>query len=88
MSKVAVKIAVWEYERGWGSKIDDWMVCQSVEDALNFKQEFNSKNTESSAPDWYMICKDEPVAIDLTDKQMELFKENNRVWLSALKKIK
>lgn len=29
----AVKIAVMEYERGWGSKIDDWMVCLSVEDA-------------------------------------------------------
>lgn len=87
MSKVAVKIAVWEFERGWGSKIDDWMVCQSVEDALKFKQEFNSKNTEDSAPDWYMICRDEPVAIDLTDKQYDELVKQNRTWLSYLKTI-
>lgn len=51
---IAVKVAVWEYERGWGSKVDDYMVCLSVEDAN---------------ADWYMVAEGEPTAIDLTPKQ-------------------
>ena len=80
----AVKIAVLEYERGWGSKIDDWMVCESVKDALEFKQEFNAKNTEKTAPDWYMVCDGEPKQIDLNDKQFEVLKSNGKQWLSFL----
>lgn len=84
--KTVVKIAVWEYERGWGSKIDDWMVCEDIDDALAFKREFNSKNTEQSVPDWYMVVKDHPVAMSITEKQYDkLINNNGRLWLSDLK---
>lgn len=83
----AVKIAVYEYERGWGNRIDDWMVCISVKDALNFKKDFNSKNVEENVPDWYMVCKDEPEPIDLNDAQFELLKNKGNLWLSSLKLI-
>ena len=85
MGNLAVKIAVYEYERGWGSKLDDWMVCLTVEDVEDFKEEFNSYNTEKTAPDWYMIAEGEPEPIDLNDAQYAILKSEGRVWLSTIK---
>lgn len=45
---VAIKIPVIESERGYGSKVDDYMICKSVEDANAFIEEFNSKNNEAT----------------------------------------
>ena len=84
MTKLAVKIAVLESEKGWGSKIDDWMVCLNIEDALLFKSEFNAENDLEQTPDWYMMVIDEPVAINLTDGQYEYLLKENRVWLSDM----
>lgn len=88
MSNLAVKIAVIESEAGWGRKVDDWMVCQSIEDAYDFRAEFNSKNTGESTPSWYMQVEGEPEAISLSDKQFNLLKSESRVWLSVLNKLK
>ena len=79
MSNLAVKIAMIESEAGWGRKIDDWMVCLSVEDAKTFKKEFNSKNKSSSTPNWYMQVEDGPEPIDLTDKQFSKLQKDKRV---------
>ena len=69
--KAAVKVPVWEFERGWGSKIDDWMICLSVDDAKKFVAEFNAKNRETKVPDWYMVADAEAIKpIDLTAAQM------------------
>jgi len=85
---LAVKIAVVESEAGWGRKIDDWMVCKSVEDAELFRTEFNSKNTSKSVPDWYMQVEGNAVPIDLTDEQMEKLNnsKDQRIWLSQINK--
>jgi hypothetical protein len=88
MGNLAVKIAVIESEAGWGRKVDDWMVCLSMEDATAFEHEFNSQNTAKTAPDWYMQTEGSPKPIDLTDKQMKYLKKNHRVWLSELDNIK
>lgn len=87
MSNTAVKIAVIESEAGWGRKIDDYMVCLTVEDAKAFETEFNSKNTETSTPDWYMQVEGSPEPVTLSDKQFEELKKENRVWWSSLRKI-
>jgi hypothetical protein len=87
MSNLAVKIAVIESELGWGSKIDDWMVCLSITDAKAFTQEFNSKNTDATAPNWYMIAEGDPIPIELNDKQYEKLKAEKRVWLKALNSL-
>lgn len=85
--KTAVKVPVWEHERGWGSKIDDYMVCLSVADAHKFAEEFNAKNTEEKVPDWYMRAEVATYPIDLEDKQYNKIKsqKNKRMWLSGLK---
>ena len=33
-NKLAVKVAVIESESGWGSRVDDYMVCLSNDDAI------------------------------------------------------
>ena len=84
----AIKIAVIESERGWGSKIDDYMVCLDVDDAKAFAQEFNSYNISETTPDWYMVVESEPTVIELNDKQYEALLHYKRIWLSGLKNIK
>lgn len=84
MSNLAVKIAVIESEKDWGRKIDEWMVCLSIDDA----KEFNSKNIEEKTPDWYMAAEGEPEPIQLSNEQFDKLKIEKREWLSVLKKIK
>ncbi len=88
MSNLAVKIAIIESESGWGRKVDDWMVCQSIEDANEFRIEFNSKNTEESTPNWYMQVEGKPETISLNEEQFSLLKSEGRVWLSTINKLK
>jgi len=72
MEKItAYKIAVIESEVGWGSKIDDWMVCLTTVDALQFKKEFNSVNTDAVTPKWYMYADGEPETVELNNTQLE-----------------
>lgn len=89
MTYIGIKIPVIESERGWGSKVDDYMVCKSVEDALDFMKEFNSKNNENTTPDWYMYCSNNPEPINLSKEQYVKMEEseNSRNWLSSLEKI-
>lgn len=84
---IAIKIAVIESEAGWGRKVDDWMVCLTIEDANAFKIGFNSKNTSSVTPDWYMQAEGEPIPIELTDIQFKKLQEEKRMWLSNLNKF-
>lgn len=88
MKHLALKVPVWEYERGWGSKIDDFMVCLSKEDATEFVKEFNAENKETSVPDWYMVASTEFTPIDLTDSEIKAIKKqkDKRMWLNALRK--
>ncbi len=89
MAKLAVKVTVIESERGWGSKVDDHMVCLSTEDANEFITRFNSKNNFPTVPDWYMYAESEIEPIDLTDAQYTLLEssEEKRMWLSSLNRI-
>ena len=61
------RVQVWEYERGWGSRPDFHEDFDDKEDAIKWRDEFNSKNTEAVVPDWYMVAKD-PVLVDRNAK--------------------
>lgn len=87
MSNQGFKIPVFEYEKGWGSKLDDWMVCLTEEDCHAFKKEFNSKNNEPITPDWYMIVQGNPVQLQLNAVEYSALLSNKRVWLSAFTRI-
>ena len=51
------KVYIWEFERGWGSKIDEVKEFPTREEAEAFAKEFNSANTSPTVPDWYMVAK-------------------------------
>lgn len=53
---VAHRVNILEYERGWGSRIDEVKYFDNEPEARAFVVKFNSKNTASTAPDWYMIA--------------------------------
>lgn len=50
------KVLLWEYERGWGSRLDDTLYFNTKEEALAYAAKFNAKNTAATAPDWYMVA--------------------------------
>ena len=81
------KVPVVESEKGWGRKIDDYMLCLSMEDAMAFTKEFNSQNTAKNTPDWYMQVEDLPDTFEVSDYRLSVIKEqpNGRMWLSSLK---
>ena len=45
-----------EYERGWGSRVDEVKYFPSEKEAKQFTEKFNSQNTAATAPDWYMVA--------------------------------
>lgn len=49
----AYRVDLIEYERGWGSKLDETLYFDNEAEA---RKDFNSKNTDLLAPDWYMIA--------------------------------
>jgi hypothetical protein len=53
---VAYQVDLMEYERGWGSKVDETVYFDNEDEALKYCDEFNSKNTAPTAPDWYMVA--------------------------------
>lgn len=55
-STVKHRVDIIETERGWGSKIDRIEYFDSKADAEEFVKEFNSKNTDTLVPDWYMYA--------------------------------
>lgn len=52
--KEIYKVQITEYERGWGSKVDEILYFDNEKEAKDFASEYNSRNTSSTAPDWYM----------------------------------
>lgn len=53
---VGYRVDLIEYERGWGSKIDETLYFDNEQEAREYVREFNSKNTATEVPDWYMIA--------------------------------
>jgi hypothetical protein len=54
--KTAYRVDLIEYERGWGSKIDETIYFDNETEARKYCEDFNSKNTVETVPDWYMIA--------------------------------
>jgi len=49
------RVAVLEYERGWGSRIDfiEYFPENEHEKARKFVETFNAENTSPTIPNWY-----------------------------------
>ena len=53
---VGYRVDLIEYERGWGSKIDETLYFDNEEEAREYVKKFNARNTATSVPDWYMVA--------------------------------
>lgn len=84
MARVAYKIAVYDSERGWGKKLDDYIVCPSAEEGLKFQKDFNSKNIDDVTPDFYSICEGDPTPIEVTDEQWDNIEKHGNQWFKNL----
>ena len=51
------KVNIWEYEKGWGSKIDETKEFDTKDEAIAFCDDFNKDNNEPVTPDWYMVAR-------------------------------
>lgn len=49
-------VHIMEYERGWGSKIDEVKTFDTPELAADFCKTYNAKNNLDYVPDWYMVA--------------------------------
>jgi hypothetical protein len=52
----AYRVDVIERERGWGSKLDESLYFDNEDEARNYVQTFNARNTATTVPDWYMVA--------------------------------
>lgn len=87
--KKIYKIALIESEKGWGRKVDDYMLCLSIEDAKLFKSEYNSKNTSSYTPDSYTQIEGEPEEMIISLAAHEYLKnsKSKRLWFREFSKM-
>ena len=53
---VGYRVDLIEYERGWGSKLEETRYFDNEAEARAYVKHFNSKNTETTVPDWYMTA--------------------------------
>lgn len=50
------KVEIIESERGWGQKVDDVKYFDNEKEAKEFVKQYNSTNTKTTVPDWYMYA--------------------------------
>lgn len=50
------KVYIMEYERGWGSRVDETLEFDTPEEQDIFIELYNAHNTEKTVPDWYMVA--------------------------------
>jgi hypothetical protein len=53
---IAHRVDLVEYERGWGSKVDEVIYFDNKAEAVKYCEDFNARNTAKEVPDWYMIA--------------------------------
>lgn len=50
------RVDIIESEAGWGQRIDETVYFDDLEEAQKFVTRFNSSNTASRTPSWYMYA--------------------------------
>lgn len=51
------RVDIVEYERGWGSRVDEQVYFTDYQAAETYIQEYNLRyNNEVIVPDWYMVA--------------------------------
>jgi hypothetical protein len=56
------KVYIIESESGWGQRVDETMLFDDHQQALDFVVDYNSENDLDYVPSWYMYA-DSPVEV-------------------------
>jgi hypothetical protein len=52
------KVQMWEYERGWGCRLDETLEFPTKEEAEKYAENYNKTyNNKTEVPDWYIVAK-------------------------------
>ena len=79
-----------ESERGWGQRTDETVYFtgpNSKKEAVNYVNEYNSHNTATSVPDWYMYAT-EPLLVPDEEKIEHDRKIRERAERKVVDKLK
>jgi hypothetical protein len=72
------KVDLIESERGWGQRTDETKYFETEKEALAFVKEYNSANTATRVPDWYMYAA-EPIFVEVeVDGKGKVIKQHYR----------
>lgn len=52
----AYRVDIMEFERGWGSRVDEMLYFDNEAEALRYVTASNAVNTAPTVPDWYMVA--------------------------------
>lgn len=90
MAIAAYTIQLVEYERGWGSRVDDTVYFLEKEEAVKWARYYNQKyNSNKDVPDWYMIAVEDVSLVEITVAQeTALKKADGKMYWSQLRNIK
>ncbi len=66
-----------ESEAGWGQKVDEVHYFRTKEEAVAYIKQFNSRNTETTTPSWYMRA-DGPYTQHVDEKLVKLIVEDSK----------
>ena len=53
---IAYRVDLVEHDRFLGSKLDESLYFDNEDEARNYVQSFNTRNTARTAPEWYMVA--------------------------------
>ncbi len=54
--QIIYRVDILEFERGYGSKIEDVIYFDNEMEARQYVLDFNAKNILQNVPDWYMCA--------------------------------
>ncbi len=66
-----------ESERGWGQKVDESHYFRTEQEAKDYVTKFNSRNTATTVPDWYMRAEG-PTTVYIDEKLAKLIVEDSK----------
>lgn len=64
--RASYEVVIKQYERGWGSTVDEIKNFDTKKEADDFIEKFNKDNNKKVVPDWYMVAQG-PYLVDLDE---------------------
>lgn len=85
MAYAAYRVDLIEYERGWGSRVEDSIYFATEDEAKDWAHDYNeTHNTETTVPDWYMVADSSTSFVEITKAQHTKLLKKGKLWKDEL----